>query len=105
MSNFDMVIVMTTNVSLPPALERFARECVAGGRYSNVSEVVRTGLRLLQEYEEQQRRFEASLDEAMEEADREGTVSVAEVLAEARAIIDAKRKCTPHPSRAAQSMT
>jgi len=50
---------MTTNVSLPPALERFARQCVADGRYSDVSEVVRTGLRLLQEYEEQQRRFDA----------------------------------------------
>ncbi|HEY1795540.1 MAG TPA: type II toxin-antitoxin system ParD family antitoxin [Stellaceae bacterium] len=39
---------MTTNVSLPPALERFARGCVAEGRYSNGSEVVRSGLRLLQ---------------------------------------------------------
>jgi antitoxin ParD1/3/4 len=87
-----MVMLMTTNVSLPPALERFTRECVAEGRYSNVSEVVRTGLRLLQEYEEQRRRFEASLDDAMEESDREGTVSVAEVLAKARAAIDADRK-------------
>jgi antitoxin ParD1/3/4 len=87
-----MVILMTTNVSLPPALERFTRQCVAEGRYSNVSEVVRTGLRLLQEYEEQRRRFEASLDAAMEEADREGTVSIAEVLAEARAIVDTNRK-------------
>jgi antitoxin ParD1/3/4 len=87
-----MVMLMTTNVSLPPALERFTRECVAEGRYSNVSEVVRTGLRLLQEYEQQRRRFEASLDDAMEESDREGTVSVAEVLAKARAAIDADRK-------------
>jgi antitoxin ParD1/3/4 len=87
-----MVMLMTTNVSLPPALERFTRECVAEGRYSNVSEVVRTGLRLLQEYEGQRRRFEASLDEAMDESDREGTASVAEVLAKARAAIDADRK-------------
>lgn len=92
LSNFDMVIAVTTNVSLPPALEKFTRECVAEGRYSNVSEVVRTGLRLLQEYEEQRRRFEASLDEAMDESDRDGTVSVAEVLAKARAAIDADRK-------------
>jgi antitoxin ParD1/3/4 len=87
MSSFDMVIAMTTNVSLPPALERFTRDCVAQGRYANVSEVVRTGLRLLQEYEEQRRQFEASLDEAMEEADREGTVTIEEVLAEMDEII------------------
>ena len=35
---------MTTNVVLPPALEKFARDCVADGRYSNVSEVVRSNL-------------------------------------------------------------
>lgn len=34
---------MATNVHLTPELERFARECVEGGRYNNVSEVVRSG--------------------------------------------------------------
>jgi antitoxin ParD1/3/4 len=79
---------MTTNVSLPPALERFTRECVAEGRYSNVSEVVRTGLRLLQEYEEERRKFAASIEEAQAEADRHGTSPIEEVLAEVNAIID-----------------
>jgi antitoxin ParD1/3/4 len=83
---------MTTNVHLTPELERFARECVAGGRYNNVSEVVRSALRLLQEIEEQRRAFTASLREAEEEADREGTFTIEDVLAEAQAIIDAKKK-------------
>jgi antitoxin ParD1/3/4 len=83
---------MSTNVNLTPELERFARECVAEGRYNNVSEVVRSGLRLLQEIEEQRRRFTATLLEAEEEADRDGTFTVEEVLAEAQAIINAARK-------------
>ena len=83
-----MGCAMTTNVSLPPALERFARECVADGRYSNVSEVVRSGLRLLQEYEEQRRQFAASIEEAQAEADRDGTFTIEEVLTEMDAIID-----------------
>jgi antitoxin ParD1/3/4 len=83
---------MATNVHLTPELERFARQCVADGRYNNVSEVVRSALRLLQDVEEQRRQFTATLDEAIEEADREGTVTVEEVRASAQAIIDASRK-------------
>ncbi len=83
---------MTTNVHLPPALEKFARECVADGRYSNVSEVVRSGLRLLQEYEGQRQQFEASLREAEDESEREGSRTIAEVAAEARAIVRSRHK-------------
>ena len=83
---------MATNVHLTPALERFARQCVADGRYNNVSEVVRSALRLLQDFEEQRRQFTATLDEAIEEADREGTCTVKEVRVSAQAIIDASRK-------------
>ncbi len=54
---------MGTNVSLTPELERFARSCVENGRYNNVSEVVRSGLRMLQEYEERRAAFIASLEE------------------------------------------
>ena len=79
---------MATNVHLTPELERFARECVAGGRYNNVSEVVRSGLRLLQDHEEQRRRFVASIEEAQAEADREGTFRIEEVLADMDASID-----------------
>ena len=39
------------NVSLTPDLERFTRTLVEGGRYNSASEVVRSGLRLLEERE------------------------------------------------------
>ena len=80
---------MTTNVHLTPELERFARGCVDSGRYNNVSEVLRPALRLLQDQEERRQAFVRSLDEAMEEAEREGTYTLDEVLAEVDAIIDA----------------
>ena len=83
---------MATNVHLSPELERFARQCVADGRYNNVSEVVRSALRLLQDYEEQRRAFTATLDEAIEESDREGVFTIEEVSASAQSIIDASRK-------------
>jgi antitoxin ParD1/3/4 len=83
---------MATNVHLTPELERFARQCVADGRYNNVSEVVRSALRLLQDIEQQRRQFTAMLDEAMEEADRDGTFTIEEVRAGAQAIIDAHKR-------------
>jgi antitoxin ParD1/3/4 len=83
---------MATNVHLPPELERFVRQCVADGRYNNVSEVVGSALRLLQDYEEQRRAFTESLIEAEKEADRDGTFTVEQVSAEMQAIIDAHKK-------------
>ena len=41
------------NVSLTPDLERWVSETVEGGRYRSASEVVREGLRLLQQREEE----------------------------------------------------
>jgi antitoxin ParD1/3/4 len=83
---------MATNVHLTPDLERFARECVAEGRYNNMSEVVRSGLRLLQEQEELRHQLTESFREAEEEADREGWFTIEEVAAEMGAIIDASKK-------------
>jgi len=83
---------MTTNVSLPPALERFARKCVKSGRYSNVSEVVRSALRLLQETEARREQFEATLKEAEAEADRVGTRTVDEVAATLDKVLDRGRR-------------
>ena len=39
------------NVSLNPHFERFVEEVVAGGRFKSSSEVIREGLRLLEERE------------------------------------------------------
>ena len=88
MSKMDIGDSMATNVHLTPELERFARQCVAEGRYNNVSEVVRSALRLLQEQEEHRRYLLKLVREAEAEAEREGTNSLEAVLAEMDAIID-----------------
>ncbi|MEQ1890003.1 MAG: type II toxin-antitoxin system ParD family antitoxin [Alphaproteobacteria bacterium] len=79
---------MATNVHLTPELERFARECVEAGRYNNMSEVVRSALRLLQDAEERRRHFLAMLREAEAEAVRDGSHTLEMVLDEADRIID-----------------
>ena len=80
---------MGTNVNLTPELERFARDRVEAGGYNNVSEVVREGLRLLQDRDARRAAFEQSLIEAEEEGDRIGFYSAVEVLAEMDRIIAA----------------
>ena len=79
---------MATNVHLTPELERFARDCVTEGRYNNVSEVVRSALRLLQDQEEQRQYLLKLVREAEAEAEREGTYTLDSVLAEMVVIID-----------------
>ena len=59
---------MGTNVHLTPELERFAKEVVDEGRYNNVSEVVRSALRLLQEQEERRKAFADMIAETRAEA-------------------------------------
>jgi antitoxin ParD1/3/4 len=83
---------MATNVHLTPELERFARECIEGGRYNNMSEVVRSGLRLLQEAEERRRQFQAMLSEAEAETDRDGAKTVDGVLREMDEVIARSRR-------------
>ena len=63
---------MPTSYSLSSHLEHFVREQVESGRYNNASEVVRAGLRLL---EDQQKQTELQL-EALREAIRAGVSAV-----------------------------
>ena len=79
---------MATNVHLTQELEQFARECVASGRYNSVSEVVRSGLRLLQDAQERREQFNRMLRDVRAEADRDGTRSAEQVLAEIDDMID-----------------
>ena len=79
---------MATNVHLTAELEGFARSCVKSGRYNNVSEVVRSALRLLQENEEKRAKFNAMLDAVRLETERDGGHSITDVMAEADRIIE-----------------
>ena len=72
---------MATNVHLTPELESFARACVEGGQYNNVSEVVRSGLRLLKEQEDRKRAFDAMIAGTFAEVDDKGTRAMDDVLA------------------------
>lgn len=59
------------SISLGTHFEEFVRERVAQGRYQNASEVVRAGLRLLEEHEagvlECTRQLKAKIDEAWDD--------------------------------------
>lgn len=69
-----MPIRASMNVSLTPELEQFVQSRVASGRYQTASEVIREGLRLLEEREESRetalRELRAKLRRAIEQADR-----------------------------------
>ena len=60
----------TTSVALGPHFEDFIQASILSGRYNNASEVVRSGLRLL-EYQEQKI---AALRSAIEEGMNSGIV-------------------------------
>jgi antitoxin ParD1/3/4 len=82
---------MGTNVHLTPELEQFAQSCVESGRFNNVSEVVRSGLRMLQDVEERRAVFVASLEAAVREGDQDGFATADEVAADVQAAIDGAR--------------
>jgi len=57
----------TINVSVPEPLEAFVQQKVASGGYSSASEVVREGLRLLQQYDDERlRTLRAAIRKGME---------------------------------------
>lgn len=74
------------NVSLTPEIEKFIAEQVDAGRYRSASEVVRAGMRLLQdEIREREVRLEAlrrALDSAVAELDEDGGISGDQVFDE-----------------------
>jgi len=86
----------TMNVSLTPALEKFVASRIARGRYQTASEVVREGLRLL---EEQERRRDAAfktlknkLRRAAEQAERGELLKGDAVFADIRRASARRRK-------------
>ena len=82
---------MGTNVHLTAELEQFAQACVASGRFNSVSEVVRSGLRMLQDAEARRAAFVRSLEDARAEGMADGFATVEDVEADVRAAIAAAR--------------
>ena len=57
----------TVNISLPDPLGKFVQQKVESGSYSSASEVVREGLRLLQQYDaERLRILRAAIQEGLD---------------------------------------
>lgn len=75
-------------VSLPAELERFVAEAVTSGRYRDISEVIAAGLSLLQRAEAERAAFNASLEEAEAEGEREGFFTIQDVHREINDLIN-----------------
>ena len=81
------------NVTLGERYETYVKELVESGRYNSVSEVIRSGLRLLEEEEKAaQLRLECLQQEIQKGLDSgdAGTLNMADIKAKARARIASK---------------
>jgi len=58
------------NISLTPALEKLVDEKVSSGMYQTASEVVREGLRLLKERDEEMQRLRQDIQEGIDAIER-----------------------------------
>jgi antitoxin ParD1/3/4 len=85
------------SISLGEHFEQFVQQQIARGRYQNVSEIVRAGLRLLEDYElgaqERQQLLKAKIDEAWD--DPRPSRPAAQVFAR----LEALHKQTTHARR------
>ncbi|WP_105418908.1 type II toxin-antitoxin system ParD family antitoxin [Neorhizobium sp. T25_27] len=77
------------NVSIDPRWEKFIEEAVQDGRYSSASDVVREGLRLVQEREA---KLSALRDTLQRSFERGGDVSEEELDASLEAAAEELRK-------------
>ena len=76
---------MTMTVNLGETLERSVEEMVANGRYGSRSEVLREGVRLVEEREQQLARFRRDMEETLAEAEAGGTISLEDARAKLKA--------------------
>jgi antitoxin ParD1/3/4 len=82
---------MASSVNLGEQLEAFITEVVKTGRYGSRSEVLREGVRLVQEREAKWARFDSEIRKGMESLDRGEGVPLGDAFRDARAAVAAKR--------------
>jgi antitoxin ParD1/3/4 len=87
---------ITRNIALTPHLDRFVQSKVDSGRYQTASEVVRDGLRLLEEREQTRQRTQERLRQEIEvgwrQSQRGQMVDGPSVFAEIRALSRGRRQ-------------
>ena len=76
---------MAISAELGETLDKVVADLVENGRYNSKSEVLREGVRLVQEREARFRELDASIRLAIAEADTQGWLSEEEVFAELEA--------------------
>lgn len=87
---------MAISADLGENLEKVVNDLVENGRYNSKSEVLREGVRLVQEREARLRELDAMLAEGQADIDAGRTIPAEEVFAEIRQIIAdiAKKKAS-----------
>jgi antitoxin ParD1/3/4 len=80
---------ITRNIALTPHLEQFVQAKVKSGRYQSASEVVREGLRLLEERDVE--RIRQEIEVGWQQSERGEVVDGPSVFAEIRAMSKARR--------------
>src|SRR5437879_3898232 len=87
---------ITRNIALTPHFDRFVQSKVESGRYESASEVVRDGLRLLEEREEQRQQslgqVRQDIELGWEQSQRGEVVDGPAVFAEIRKMSRSKRQ-------------
>ena len=83
---------MAMSADLGKTLEKFVTKLVATGRYRSKSEVLREGVRLIQERETRLAALDASIARGVADADADRVKSISEVFDNLEAKLQAKAK-------------
>lgn len=83
-----LIVSVMDSVFLPPDLEQFAAAAIAAGRYRDVGEVVAAGVGLLRRAEAQREDLLASVMAAEAQAERDGFLTIDEVMLDADTLIE-----------------
>lgn len=83
---------MAISADVGPKLEEYIENLVTKGRYNSKSEVIREGIRLVQEREARLAALHAAIEEGIADADAGRLTPAEEVYAELREIIHSKTK-------------
>jgi antitoxin ParD1/3/4 len=83
---------MAISADIGPKLEKYVEQLVAKGRYGSKSEVIREGLRLVQERESRLAALDAEIEKGLDDIRNGRTIPAEEVFAELKARYEAMVK-------------